>query len=125
LVQAPFQVAAVYVLGEHILVERGDGAGIKTEALTVTFEEALREHHIGDTHGRREGLGKGIEVNHRVVGIHRIDGFQRLFLERKLGGIVILHEKGSSLLGPAEVFKALGGGCGHAARVALVGCHME
>ena len=94
MVQAPFQVAAVYVLGEYILVERGDGAGIEAETFAVTFEEALREHHIGDTHGRREGLGKGIEVNHRVVGIQRIDGLQRLFLVRKLGGLVLLHEKG-------------------------------
>ena len=115
------EVAAADQLGQHVLLKARHAAGVEPELFLKGRSELPGKHHVTDAHGRRNGSGKGIQVDHVVLlgeGEERLHGLGR---DGELGAVVGLNEKPPGAARPADVLVALGGRRGNAAGEAPIG----
>ena len=73
-----FKITVGDQFGQNELHERGDSAGAETELFLKYRDQVLRKHHISDTQRRRNGFGKGVEIDDVVLSRHRKQCFRRL-----------------------------------------------
>ena len=113
-VDMALEVAASDKFRQNVLLEDGNGAGIKTDSFLQGFGKFGRKDHITGAHGRCDGTGKSVHINHGAAGLKRKDGIFRFCGHSKFGVHVILNDHGTALPGPSDVFTPLGGVCGDA-----------
>ena len=100
----PFKIALFYKLCQHILLENGDGAGVKAESFLEIPHHFFGQNHISDTHGGGYSSGKGVKVNHAAVSVQRKDRVLVLGGDGQLRVVVILDKNRLSFLAPGQIF---------------------
>ena len=63
LIQMPLIIALFHKKLQHPLIQSGYGTGKYIIDPSVGLQKALRQHQITDTDGRRNGFGKGSDIN--------------------------------------------------------------
>ena len=89
----PFKVSAADQLRQYILLKSGDSAAVKADTEFKDREQGSGEYHVSHTEGRRNGTGKGIQVDDILAGSSGEKRFFRLTEEREFRFIVILYDK--------------------------------
>ena len=121
----PLEIPVVHQLGQHVLHEGGDGAGVEAQLFRKDPHEVLGEYHVPHAEGGGDGLGEGVEVDHVVVGRQGEQSLGGLGGHRKLGFVIVLNDVPPAVSRPVHVLVALGGRGRHAAGVAAVGGGVE
>ena len=87
---------------QHKLVHNGNRAGVKIQFLAIAFQQTQGKNHETHAHGRGDGLGEGVHVDHAAAGIDALECGNGAAGEPELAVIVIFDDETVGLLGPAQ-----------------------
>ena len=94
----PFKIAVLNKSCDNVLLEGGNGAGVKSEALVKSLDKLFGQNHISYAQGRGNGLGEGIKIDHVVLVRKRKQGILGLCGNRNS------DSKSSSMIYRSSVF---------------------
>ena len=109
--QVLFIPAAGEELGQGVLLEGGDGAGVKAQLLPEVRQQAAGQDHEADTYGGGDGLGKGVEIDHLLAAVDGEQGGDGTAYKAELAVVIVLQDDPRrDLLRPAQQLLAAGDG---------------
>ena len=100
--QVLFIISAGQEAGQDILVHDRDGTGIKIQVLSILLQKPEREHHEPHTHGRGDGLGEGVHIDHAAAGVDTLKGGDGTANKAEFAVIVVLDDESAGFFGPSE-----------------------
>ena len=110
-VQVLFVVPLRHKASQCVLLETGDGAGIEPQLLPKGREQPLRQHHIADADGRRDGLGKCVQIDNAPTLVHGEQCGDGAAYKAELAVVVVLQNVSvRPLLRPVQQLLTAGDG---------------
>lgn len=91
--QMPGKITTLQKPGQHILLQRRHGGGIKGHSLRICRHKLRRQHQIADAEGGRDGLGEGIEIDRTATGVQTLQWRNGFACEAELTVVIVLQNK--------------------------------
>lgn len=109
--QVLFIPAAGEELGQGVLLEGGDGAGVKAQLLPEVRQQAAGQDHEADTDRGGDGLGKGVKIDHLLAAVDGEQGGDGTAYKAEFAVVIVLQDDPRrDLLCPAQQLLAAGDG---------------
>ena len=121
-VQVLFVVAAGEELGQGVLLEGGDGAGVEAQLFPEVGQQRRRQHHEADADGGGDGLGEGVEVDDVPASVDGEQGGDGAAHEAELAVVIILQDAAARRFPrPGQQLLAAGDGHDQAGGIVVTG----
>ena len=125
-VQVLFIVAAGDELGQGVLLEGGDGAGVKAQLLPEGGQQRRGQDHEADADGGGDGLGEGVEVDDVAAAVDGEQGGDGAAHEAELAVVIVLQNAAARRFPrPGQQLLAAGDGHDQAGGVMVAGGDMH